>query len=116
MVSGLGAVVGSVSSAPIVARFCEPHPHYLLSGFMIVTFTMRVIQFTTSSYPLFLLSMFVFAFMGVGVVNPIRGSLPSQFVLESEIGGCLGLKAAIESISGIVGPALAAGIGISFAL
>jgi len=110
-VTGLGGMLGTIISGPIARRLCKPHPTNLISSFMVVTCSMRIVMLSCSTFFVYNVAMFIFAVAGIGVISPVRSGLLVQFVDADEVGGFVGLKEAVESLSGILGPAAAGGIG-----
>eukprot|EP00930_Biecheleria_cincta_P095506 TRINITY_DN87464_c0_g1_i1.p1 TRINITY_DN87464_c0_g1~~TRINITY_DN87464_c0_g1_i1.p1 ORF type:complete len:341 (+),score=36.14 TRINITY_DN87464_c0_g1_i1:252-1274(+) len=73
---GIGIILGTTLSAPLVRYFCPQRPQILLSSFMMMTIIARMLMFWTSSWQQFLVAHCVFAVFGIGVIGPIRNSIP----------------------------------------
>jgi len=106
-----GSVIGYLFSGPVKQRFGTPHPTRLISGFLFFTFVGRAGMFLSANFAVHLTANFLFGFVGIGIIGPIKDSMPLLFVPTDELGGFTGIQRAVESFSGVLGPAFAGLIG-----
>jgi len=111
--AAMGSVIGFLLSGPVKQRFGTPHPTNLISGFLFFTFVGRAAMFASANFWVHLWANFLFGVMGIGVIGPIKDSMPLLFVPADELGGFIGVQRAVESLSGVAGPFFAGLIGDS---
>mmetsp|Transcript_20403 Transcript_20403/g.40476 ORF Transcript_20403/g.40476 Transcript_20403/m.40476 type:complete len:572 (+) Transcript_20403:71-1786(+) len=98
------AMSQAVVSKPVMAKF-EKDPRPLLVGCLVLLSGGRALAATA----LTLQGMFAgtfFVILSLGVVNVAVAAAVSQVASSEEVGGLFGVVEAMESVSGIIGPAL----------
>jgi len=98
----LAVLVQGLAIGRLTARFAEKQ---LIFGAVAVMAVSLLAWGFTPSVPLLLVVLAPLALAG-GTLNTVLNSLLTKSVSPDEVGGALGLSAALQSLSGVVAPAL----------
>ena len=114
----LGAILGSPLSAPAERAARGPRMTALMmaaqaSALTLAAIAERLVMLCAGSWSAILLAGAASTFLAFGLVNPLRGALPRQFVPKDERDGYLALQQCADVVSGVAGPALAGILGAS---
>jgi len=96
----LAVLVQGVAIGRLTARF--PEKRLVLAGVVMMTVALLAWGFTPS-VPVLLMVLAPLALAG-GTLNTVLNSLLTKSVSPDEVGGILGLSAALQSLSGVIAP------------